>query len=176
MEIKYKNSKDDFVRLYEKNINTLKILRNYKLFVRFAGVPLFLIIYIIIGRPEIIKYRGFTSKDIFLIILFTSMAIIWAIGYTYISKLMTRGDIKKEIDDYNINFQEELTLSFKEEGILLINNKSHNLYMWQSIKNVIDNEDYIYIIIKNNIPVIIPKVEIDKEVIEQVLKVLREKK
>lgn len=175
MEIKYKNSKDDFVRLYEKGINTLKALRSYKFLIRFAGVPLFLAIYIIVGRPEIIKYRGFTSKDLFLIIFFTSMAIVWAVSYTCISKVMTRGDIKKEIDDCHISFQEELVLNFKKEGILLISNNSQNLYMWESIKDIIDTKDYIYIIIKNNLPVIIPKSEIDEQIRDEVLKTLQEK-
>lgn len=171
MEIKYKNSQSEILEFYNFINSKIRALKYYKRSVRFASIPICLLIYIVIGVPDIIVNRGLMKSDIIVILEFIGLAALWTIGYSIISKLMTNSNLKSEIKNLKVNFDEEITLKVEKDGVIVSKSESESKYNWSGIKDVIVNNKFVYIIVKNNISIVIPETAIeDKEAFVKAIK------
>lgn len=164
MEVKYKNSQSEILEFYNFINSKIKVLKYYKRSVRFASIPVCLLIYIIIGVPDIIINRGLVKSDIVLILEFVGLAISWSILYSIVSSLMTNSYLKNQINNLKLDFDEEIILRVEKDGILVSRAESEIKYNWAGIKDVIENKKFVYIIVKNNISIVVPEASFeDKE-------------
>lgn len=172
MEIKYKNSDKDIFDFYKYLNKGLKELKYYKMAVRFASIPIGALIYIIIGLPSIMLNRGMDKENINLLAIVILVAVAWIILYSIIDKLNTDSNIKKEIKWLDISYNNEITLNIDDDGILASTSEGNSKYIWSGIVDIIEVNNSLYIIVKNNKSIIIPKNAVDNfnELLEEIKK------
>ena len=157
MEIKYKNSDKDIFDFYKYANKGLKELKYYKMAVRFASIPICALIYIIIGLPSIMINRGMDKESINLLIIAILIAVAWIVFYSIIDKINTDNNIKNEIKWLDISNDNEITLNIDDDGILVSTSDDKSKYLWSGIIDIIEDKNSLYIIVKNNNTIIIPK-------------------
>lgn len=172
MEIKYKNSDKDTFDFYKDSNKGLKELKYYKMAVRFASIPICALIYIIIGLPSIMINRGMDKENTNLLIIVILIAVAWIVLYSIIDKLNTDSNIKKEIKWLDISYNNEITLNIDDDGILVSTSEDKSKYLWSGIIDIIEVNNSLCIIVKNNKSIIIPKNAVDNfnELLEEINK------
>ena len=172
MQIKYKNSDKDIFDFYKYSNKGLKELKYYKMAVRFASIPICALIYIIIGLPSIMLNRGMDKENTNLLTIVILIAIVWIVLYSIIDKLSTDSNIKKEIKWLDISHNNEITLNIEDDGITVSTSEDKSKYLWSGINDIIEVNNSLYIIVKNNKSIIIPKNAVDNfnELLEEINK------
>ena len=171
MELQYKNNEEDLFNFYKYMGNNEKTLKKYRYFKTFIMIPISLIISIIIllTRIQLIKlYEEVTPEDLLLITAPIFIGVILCVLYHFITKILERDKFDNILKNMSFNSEEEVILKVTETGLEYLNEGSQATYYWNSIKEVIEAKDSLYVLFNNSKGIVIPtstfKEEKDKTV------------
>ena len=77
-----------------------------------------------------------------------------------------------EIKWLDIPYNNEITLNIEDDGITVSTSEDKSKYLWSGINDIIEVNNSLYIIVKNNKSIIIPKNAVDNfnELLEEINK------
>lgn len=72
----------------------------------------------------------------------------------------------------DIPYNNEITLNIEDDGIAVSTSEDKSKYLWSGINDIIEVNNSLYIIVKNNKSIIIPKNAVDNfnELLEEINK------
>lgn len=159
MELQYKNNEVELFSFYKYTNNNEMILKKYKYFKTLIMIPISIIIaiFILLTRLPLIQiYSEVTPEDMLLITAPIFMGVIFCILYHFILKILDRDKLDGILKNMAFNSEEEIILRVTENGLEYLKEGSEAIYYWNAIKEVIEENDLLYILLNNGKGIVIP--------------------
>lgn len=160
MKLKYNLTENDYINFNIYHMKNSKSLKRAMIINRFLTPLIFLVM------PFILHYISDTPF-IYWAVTFILVYILWVCLYEKYAYRINRKRIKKMLQEKdNEGLIGESVLEIDDNNIKITNDSGENTIYVKSIKNIVENDDYIFIYI-NSISVIIIPIKIFKSTEEK---------
>lgn len=159
MELQYKNNEVELFSFYKYTSNNETILKKYRYLKTLIMIPVSIIIaiFILLTRLPLIQiYSEVTPEDMLLITAPIFIGVIFCVLYHFILKILDRDKFDGILKNMSFNSEEEIILRVTEDGLEYLKEGSEAIYYWNSIKEVIEKNDLLYVLLNNGKGVVIP--------------------
>lgn len=159
MELKYKNNKQELYDFYRYFLECQTSIKKYKFLKKVIMIPIGLLLSLssLYFRWGLIQVHGYlTNQDVAFIFIPITVGVLWWLIGTILANTIKKEKFEDIIKKIKYKFDDEINIKLIEAGVVLKKADEEIEYKWDSIKKVTEENQCIYIVLRNNRGIVIP--------------------